>query len=123
VVARKPLLILLRYFQSVLFAVNYCPVKPIHLFCEFAKMFRSQPPAIDGLENGHNEIFDGQDKILKFLIEGKLPQIVIQISNQMNPAFLLPARQSVISWIKVGHNYTLISTQKFLHNGSFPGFR
>jgi hypothetical protein len=87
-VAHKPLLILLRYFRGILFALNHRPVGPVDLPREFAKMFRSQSPAIDVLENRHNEIFDGQDKMLKFLIEGKLPQIVIQISNQMNPTFL-----------------------------------
>ena len=56
-VPHKPFLVSLRRVQAVLSALNYCLVEPVHLLLESAQVSSFQTPSVDGLNNGHDEIF------------------------------------------------------------------
>src|SRR2546425_8608946 len=69
----KPFLVSLRHIQAVLSALDHRFVEPVHLLLESAEVSRTQTPSVDGLNNGHYEIFHCRDKLLKLLIKRKFP--------------------------------------------------
>jgi hypothetical protein len=73
----------------------------------FAQMAALQAEPLNVFENRNQQITEGHDKSLKFLVKRILPKVIIQVSDQMNKAFLLPAGERVVTSIKVGHDSTL----------------
>jgi hypothetical protein len=49
------------------------------------------------------QIADSNNKSLKLLVKRVLPEIVIQISDQMDKTFFLSTRQRIVSAIEVSH--------------------
>jgi hypothetical protein len=65
-------------------------------------------------EKRNQQITNSRDKPLQFLIKWILPKIVVQVSDQMNQAFLLPTRERIVSSIKVCHNRALEGGKQWL---------
>jgi hypothetical protein len=68
----------------------------------FAKVAGLKAKPMNVLENRSEQITDGHDKPLKLLVKWIPPKIIVQVPDQMDQAFLLLARKSVVSPIKIG---------------------
>lgn len=73
----------------------------------FAKVARLKAKPVNVFENRSEQITDGYDKPLKLLVKWILPKIIVQVPDQMDQAFLLLARKSVVSPIKIGDDGAL----------------
>src|SRR6516165_10633787 len=76
-------------------------VDPNTMFAEMAG-FKAEP--LNVFENRNQQITNSHDKPLQFIVKRIFPKIIVQVSDQMDEAFLLRARERIISSIKVGHN-------------------
>jgi hypothetical protein len=88
---------------------DYFSVEAIDPRTVFAQMADLKAEPLNVFENRNQQITEGHDKALKFIVKRILPKVIIQVSDQMNKAFLLPAGERVVSSIKVGHDSTLES--------------
>jgi hypothetical protein len=57
----------------------------------FAKVAGPKAKPLNVFENRSEQITDGHYKPLKLLVKWILPEIIIQVSDQVDEAFLLPA--------------------------------
>lgn len=67
-------------------------VDPNTMFAEMAG-FKTEP--LNVFENRNQQITNSRDKPLQFIVKGIFPKIIVQVSDQMNEAFLLRARERV----------------------------
>ena len=86
---------------------DHFSVEAIDATTVFAQMAALQAKPLNVFENRNQQITDGHDKALKFLVKRILPKVIIQVSDQMDEAFLLPTGERVVSSIKVGHDSAL----------------
>jgi hypothetical protein len=70
-------------------------------------------------ENRSNQITKTNDKPLKLIVKWIRPKVIVQVSDQMDEAFLLPARKRIVSSIKIGDEGTRETGQQWLQKLSF----
>jgi hypothetical protein len=72
-----------------------------------AEMSSFKPEPLDVFQKRNEQITYRSNEPLEFIVEGILPKIIVQISDEMDKAFLLATRKCVISTIKIGHGGAL----------------
>src|ERR1039457_1079507 len=60
---------------------------------------------------------------LHFFIKRLLENVIVQIANQMDQAFLVCATDRIICRIEIGDQYTVETTEELLGNVPFTGSR
>ncbi len=76
-------------------------IKAFYVMFKLSQISSFQPVLLYRLHNRHNEISHCEHECLIFAIHGVCLKIIVEISNQMHPAFLLFACDGVIAGIKV----------------------
>ena len=79
--------------------------------------FETEP--FNVLENRSNQITETNDKPLKLIVKWILPKVIVQVSDQMDEAFLLPAGKRIVSSIKIGDEGTREAGQQWLQKLCF----
>src|SRR6266702_7730684 len=80
------------------------------------KMSYLEPILLNGFKHRDNQILDLQDEGFKFTIERELPEILVQISNQVNKTFLLLTLYRIIAGVKIRDQNALVARQKIMRN-------
>jgi hypothetical protein len=89
-------------------------VKTLYSMSMFAEVAGFKAIPVDVFENRTQQVAHSHDKPLKFIIKWIFPKIIVQVSDEMYKAFLLPARKRVVSSIKIRDDGTLeIGKQRF----------
>ena len=80
----------------------------------FAEMagFKTEP--LNVFEERNQQITDSRDKPLQLIVEWTLPKIVVQVSDQMDEALLLRAREGIVASIKISYGGTFESGKQWL---------
>src|SRR5260370_31627569 len=79
--------------------------------------FEAEP--LNVFEKRNQQIADSRDKPLQFIVKWILPKIIVQVSDQMDKAFLLRTRERIVSSIKIGHNGAFESRKQWLQKLRF----
>jgi len=120
-IADKAFLVCDDQFGCVLFASNRPGVKCADMLHEFLEVPFFQAVFLYSFHNRDNQVPDFRHKGFIFPIERILPEIVVQISDEVYPTFLLPACYAIITRVKIGDENTVVVLQKFMGNGCFSG--
>jgi hypothetical protein len=97
----ETLLVFESKFRIVMVVENDLFIEESYLLLKFVKVSLFQTILLDCLHNRHDEISDLQDEYFKFCVKWCCPQIIIQIADEVNPTFLLPASYRVITRIEI----------------------
>src|SRR5439155_1654279 len=110
----KPLPISCREVARGSLSRNHVSVEAIDQAPVFAQMtgFKTEPLSV--FEKRNQQAADRRHKPLKFIVKWILPKIIIQVSDQMDEAFLLPTRKRIVSPIKISDDGTLESGKQWL---------
>jgi len=79
--------------------------------------FKAEP--LNVFEKRNQQITDSRDKPLQFIVKWISPKIIVQVSDQMDEAFLLPTRERIVSSIKIGHDGAPESEKQWLQKLRF----
>ena len=88
----EPLLILSSDFTPIIAAIDDVLVKSLYRLLVFVKVSSLQTIFLNVGHDRNKQVLKGAYKTFKFRVKRALPQIVIQISDQVDQAFLLPTR-------------------------------
>ena len=67
-------------------------VEPIDILVELPQVPGLQPEAIDRLQDRHEQGLDLHGERLQLLVERSLPEVVVDVADEVDEALLLPAR-------------------------------
>jgi hypothetical protein len=90
----------LRCLAPVLTTVGDIPEETIH-HVVFLKMPLFQPELLNVRHDRGNQISGGSDKTFQLRVKRALPQIIVQISDQMNKALLLTANTRIVASVEI----------------------
>ncbi len=121
-IADKAFLVFEDEFGSVQFISNRPHVKCIDLLHEGMQVLFFQAILLYRFHNRDNQVFDFRYKDFILAIERIGPQIVVQITNEVHPAFLLFACQAIVPRVEIGDKDPIIVLQNFMDNGRFSGW-
>ena len=80
---------------------DYILVKSVDLFSEFFEFSFFQAILLDCFHNWYDKVPYFQNKCFKFDVKWCFPKIIVDISNEMNPTFLLLTVYRVIARVEV----------------------
>src|SRR5205823_1812246 len=118
-IADKAFLVCDDQFGCVLLSRNCPSIKCIDLLHEFLEVPFLQSIFLYCFHNRDDQVSDFRHKGFKFAIEGMLPEVVVQITDEMHPTFLLSACNGIITGVEIGDENTVVVLQKFMSNGCF----
>src|SRR6266702_5150237 len=76
-------------------------VEVLYLLAEFLEVSFLEPIPLNSFQYGDNQVLDFQDECFKFTVEWELPEILVQVANQVNKTFLLPALYRIVARVKI----------------------
>jgi len=92
---------------------DHVAIEVIDATAVFAEMTGLEAKPLNIFHERKQQVADSYNKPLELLVKRILPEIVIQISDQMDEAFLLPTGQRIVSSIKVGHHSAFETRQEW----------
>src|SRR5437868_1605362 len=102
---------------------NHPFVELIYLLAKLLEVPFLESILLNSFENGNNQVLDLQNEGFKFTVGRGLPEILVQIANQVDKAFLLSTLYGIIARVKVRDQYALVARQKIMHNRRLACFR
>src|SRR5262249_33307693 len=120
-VADKPLLVLDGRLRRVLPPSDVLVVEPLDLLLELPQVPDLQPKAINRLQDGHEQGLDRHGEPFQFPVKRGRPEVVVDVADQVNEAFLLPARDAVVARVEVADQHTLVACEYLADDVSLPG--
>ena len=121
-VPKEPFLIGLGDLAFVLLSVDDILEKAIHRLLVFVKISFFQSILVNVRHDGNKQFLDRTDKSFQLRVERVLPEVVVQVSDQMNKALLLPTCTRIVATIKVRNQYACVVLQYFLNERCFSCF-
>jgi hypothetical protein len=73
-------------------ARDYVAVEAINAAAVLAEMPRLQAEPLNVFDNRNQQITESRDKSFQFIVKRIFPKVVVQVSDQMDEAFLLRTR-------------------------------
>jgi hypothetical protein len=113
-ISLKPLPVSGRDITDGCLSNDHISVKAVDPPAMFAETSRFKAEPLNVFENRNQQITNSRDKSLQFIVKWILPEIIVQVSDQMDEAFLLHARERVISSIEVRDDDAFESREKWL---------
>ncbi len=89
---------------------------------EFLEVSLLQAVLLDSFHNRDNQVSDFRHKGFIFAIERAFPEVVVQITDEVHPTFLLSACYGIIARVEIGNEDPVVVFQKLMGNGRFSGF-
>src|SRR5260370_16649045 len=111
-IADKAFLVFDDQFGCVLFSRNCPGVKCIDVLHEFLEVPFFQAIFLYCFHNRDNQVSNFSHKGFIFAIERILPEVVVQITDEMYPTFLLSACYGIIAGAELGDEDTIVVLQK-----------
>jgi len=121
-IAYKAFLVFDDQFGCVAFASNRPGVKCTDVLHIFLEVPLFQAVFLDCFHHRDNQVSDFRDKGFIFAIEWAFPEIVVQITDEVHPTFLLLARYGIIARVEICDEDTIVGLQKLIGNACFSGF-
>ena len=88
-------------FRSIGFVQNHLAVKLVNGFPKMLEILLLQPVLLHSVHNRKDEVAYCGDDRFQFCIKGDCPQVIIQVSDEVYPTFLLAASHGIIGRIKI----------------------
>ena len=82
--------------------------KTVHGFRKLAQVPLPQAIPVDGFHDGHQQVPHLHDERFQLGVERPTPKIIVEISNEMDQAFLLPTRDRIVAAVEVGDEDTAV---------------
>ena len=79
-----------------------------------------QPEAIDRLQDRHEQGLDLHGERLQFLVERGLPEVVVDVADEVDEALLLPAWDAVVAGVEIADQDALVSGQHLADDVGLP---
>ena len=79
-----------------------------------------QPVAINRLQDRHEQSLDLHGERLQFLVERSLPEVVVDVADEVDEALLLPARHRVVAGVEIADQHALVSGQHLADDVGLP---
>src|SRR5205814_10420293 len=98
-VAVEPLAVLFGQLGTLLPPRNVSQVEPLNLLAILPQVPGLQTEPIHGPEHRHEEAPDLLREGLQLLVERRLPEIVVDVPDEMDQTLLLPTRDTVVTRI------------------------
>src|SRR6266487_5389690 len=100
-ISNKPFLVGQNQVCFILLVYDDLSIEDVYLLLKFMQVPSFQTIILYRFHNGDNEISHFYYECLIFFIKRIFLQIVIQISNEVHPTFLLSAFNSIIAGVKI----------------------
>ena len=113
-IADKAFLVFDDQLGCVVFASNRPSVKCADVLHKFLEVPFFQAVFLDRFHYWDNQVSDFRDKGFILAIERIQPEIIVQITDEVHPTFLLPARYGIIAGVEIGDENTVIVLQKLM---------
>lgn len=94
-------------------------VEPVHGLLEPAQVPCFQSILVDRLDHGYEQIADIENERLELAVEGIAPEVFVEVSYEVDKAFLLRAFDRVVTGIEVRDQDARVALQEFADNRSF----
>ena len=104
----ETVLVFEREFRVVMLVENDLFIKESYVLLKVVQMSLFQTILLDRFHNRHDEIPDLQDESFKFNVKRCCPQIIIEISDEVYPTFLLLTSYGVITRIEIRNQDAMI---------------
>ena len=119
-VAVEPLLVRLGRLRRILLPDDVLLVEPLDFLVELPQVPGLQAEAIDRLQDRHEQGLDLHGECLQFLVERSLPEVVVDVADEVDEALLLSAWDAVVAGVEIADQDALVSGQYLADDVGLP---
>src|SRR5262249_54537646 len=119
-VAVEPLSVCFGYFGAVIPPSDVPLIEPLHFPVELPQVPGLQSEAIDGPKDRDEQRADLHGECLQLLVERSLPEVIVDVADEVDEALLLPAWDAVVAGIEVAHQDAPVAGQHLADDVGFP---
>src|SRR5262249_35055941 len=99
--------------------VDHIPVEPLHSLLMLLQVSLPKAVSFNVTEDREEQFLDLRGQSLQFGVERVIPQVVVDVSNQVDQALLLPAVHGVVAGVEIGDQHSGVPIKNFLYDVCF----